>query len=321
MKKAWLLGLTGAFCLSGSACGGGTTTYQLGAQMGTYPTPTVTTSKVDETSTALYFLNVCTLSDFTGQGDCIVIADRGTITVIDAGNNTEGTAKEIKTLLNDLGATKIDHLILTHAHSDHSGVMDELIRYYDIGTLYLKPTDWEKKVDNPTEAESEYTRIYQEIQRKQNADGSYPLVNTVNTNELEIVLQADSSLTLYYSETVYGDENAYDYNYFSMAMTYRYKDFSAYLGGDATSTLTDELAGQIGDVDILKVAHHGSNGPYTTAAFLDEIQPEYAIVTGNQAHLKSDPKALLDEREIPYGFVGDGTITITTDGTTYTKKQ
>ncbi len=320
MKKTWLLAMAGLICFSAAGCGG-TTSYQLGSQIGKYPTPTVTTPTVDKNKTELYFVNVCTLSDFTGQGDCIVIADRGTITVIDAGNNTEGTAKEIKTLLNGLGATKIDHLILTHAHSDHSGVMDELIRYYDIGTLYIKPTSWVEKVDNPTEAQTEYNRIYQEIQRKKNADGSYPLVNTVNRNELEISLQKDSSLTLYYSETVYGDDNVYDYNYFSMAMTYRYKDFSAYLGGDATDTLTNELAGKIGDVDILKVAHHGSDGPYTTESFLDEIQPEYAIVTGNEGHLKSIPKSMLDEREIPYGFVGKGTITVTTDGTTYTKKQ
>ena len=66
----------------------------------------------------------------------------------------------------------------------------------------------------------------------------------------------------------------------------RYGEFEALLAGDAGLPAERDLAGQVGDVEVLKVGHHGSAGA-SGAAWLAELRPEVAVVSvgrGNRYH-------------------------------------
>lgn len=79
----------------------------------------------------IYFFNV-------GQADCILVRSNGKNMLIDAGDNEDGPllVKYIKRL----GIRKIDYLIRTHVHEDHVGGMDNIIREFDIGEIYIPYT-------------------------------------------------------------------------------------------------------------------------------------------------------------------------------------
>ena len=70
-----------------------------------------------------------------GQADSILVQSNGVNMLIDAGTNKAG-ATVVKDL-QDLGITKIDYLIGTHPHEDHIGGIDDVIKNFDIGTIFM----------------------------------------------------------------------------------------------------------------------------------------------------------------------------------------
>ena len=70
-----------------------------------------------------------------GQGDSILLVSNNKTMLIDASTNEMGSrvVKDIK----DLGISKIDYLVGTHPHEDHIGGLDNVIKTFDIGTIYM----------------------------------------------------------------------------------------------------------------------------------------------------------------------------------------
>ncbi|MEG0077439.1 MAG: excalibur calcium-binding domain-containing protein, partial [Anaerorhabdus sp.] len=70
--------------------------------------------------------------------------------------------------------------------------------------------------------------------------------------------------------------------------------------GDASSTVEDLL--NIGDIDLLKVSHHGSKTG-TSTSFLDKVQPEIAVICvgkdNTYGHPNQEVMDKLQMREIP----------------------
>src|SRR5688572_9467671 len=79
----------------------------------------------------IYFVNV-------GQGDTtVIVSPDGRITVIDA-----RYSGKLRRLLRDLNLPAngvIEHLVLTHAHSDHYSAASSLARDYRVDTATLSP--------------------------------------------------------------------------------------------------------------------------------------------------------------------------------------
>ncbi len=73
-----------------------------------------------------------------GQGDCTLIQlPDGQSLLIDCGN---GNAEELRTILSFCLALKIgriDHLLITHADSDHIGGLEAVLRCFGAGTVYF----------------------------------------------------------------------------------------------------------------------------------------------------------------------------------------
>ena len=91
--------------------------------------------------------------------------------------------------------------------------------------------------------------------------------------------------------------------------------------GDMTRDAEQARLSLFGDVDVLKVGHHGS--AYSTSReFLDVIRPEYAVISyqvGNDYHhpAASALRQLLNCGATIYGTGKSGTVILTTDGTSF----
>ena len=91
--------------------------------------------------------------------------------------------------------------------------------------------------------------------------------------------------------------------------------------GDMTAQVEAATLPLFGDIDVLKVAHHGSASS-TSQAFLDVVRPECAVISYGQGNRYGHPTAqvlqrLLDQGISVYGTGKSGPIVLTTDGTTY----
>jgi competence protein ComEC len=69
-----------------------------------------------------------------------------------------------------------------------------------------------------------------------------------------------------------------DSNSQSIAFRLDYNDLNLFFGGDLPASVEDKLSSNIGDVEVLKVSHHGSKTS-TSTLFLDHITPEFAIIS------------------------------------------
>lgn len=110
----------------------------------------------------VHFMNV-------GQGDATLVTCGGHAMLIDAGDDSKGTA--IQNYLQKQKITKLDYLILTHPDADHIGGAPVIITKFNIGRVFV--SNFEK--DNET-----YRKLIQSLDDKQ-AKALTPKVNSSYT--------------------------------------------------------------------------------------------------------------------------------------------
>lgn len=231
---------------------------------------------------------------YVGQGDCIFVENDGQTMLIDAGNNPDGKFVS-KYLKRKLGIKKIDYLIGTHAHEDHIGGIDIIIEDFDIGTFYMPSKTSQNKC---------YTDI----------------VSLVNKNGMEIIspeVGTKFNVGKAQCEIMTKNDNAEDYNETSIVVEMTFGNQKFLFTGDMETE--NEESRNWNDIDVLKVAHHGST--YSTSAqFLNEIKPEIAVIMCGKDNDYYYPHEKLIERlkksgckEI-YITSESGTILLTSDG-------
>ena len=92
--------------------------------------------------------------------------------------------------------------------------------------------------------------------------------------------------------------------------------------GDIGFKAEARLANQLRDIDLLKVAHHGSKNS-TSLKFIEKVRPEYGMISSGVSNRYGHPHELTLERLETYNVQmyatsKDGAICIRTDGRTYT---
>lgn len=242
-------------------------------------------------------LKVCYID--VGQADSILIQQGSHNMLIDAGNNDDSDLV-VKYLKNN-GVKKLDYVIGTHPHEDHIGGLDEVIKNFDIGMLYMP------KVSNTTKT---FKDVLIAAQGK-NLKITEPKVNsTFKLGNANCTILAPNA-------TKYDDLNNY-----SIVTKIKFGNNSFLFTGDAEGISERQIASKQLDIkaDVLKVGHHGSHSS-TTDDFLTKVNPKYAVIMcgkyNDYGHPHKETLIKLSNKNVEvYRTDEVGTITAISDGNT-----
>lgn len=232
-----------------------------------------------------------------GQGDAALIDCGTTEVLIDGGDNGAGAA--VAAYLAAYVDGPLDYLIATHPDADHIGVLDEVLAAYPVGEV----------IDSGRTSD---TKTYADYWAAVQAEGC-----TLSYDEDRILPLSDNTvLSLLETGDAWGDSNAC-----SVVAQLTCGNVQVLFTGDMTAQVEAAALPLFGDIDVLKVAHHGSASS-TSQAFLDVVRPECAVISYGQGNRYGHPTAqvlqrLLGQGISVYGTGKSGPIVLTTDGTTY----
>ena len=195
----------------------------------------------------IYYLDV-------GQANCTLIKENNRYILIDSGNALD--RYKLVPYFKELGITKFDYVIGTHAHEDHIGSMATIIKEFDLDKYYM-PSRISDIVS--------YVKTIEELKNKN------MFVSVPKANE-EISL--DSLKCIFLSN----GEGYEDINDTSLVLKCNYFNNSFIFMGDATSNVERNILNKDLKSDVLQVSHHGSRDA-TSANFLRKVNPSYAIIS------------------------------------------
>ncbi len=203
-----------------------------------------------------------------GQGDSTLIICEGKTMLIDAGDDSQGTA--IQNYLQKQGIKKLDYLVLTHPDSDHIGGAPVIITKFDIGQVFM--SDYKK--DNKT-----YEKLIKALEYKRLAYQT-PKVGS------EYALGA-ASIRILGPAGKYGNPNDA-----SVALMIQNGDNRFLFTGDAQEEAEQDMAETIGDLsaDVYHAGHHGSKTS-TSEAFFERVRPSCAVISCAEGNSYGHPHA------------------------------
>jgi competence protein ComEC len=234
----------------------------------------------------IFYLNV-------GQGDSTLLTINGYTMLIDSGNDSDGYY--ISQFLKSQNYYKIDYFIVTHFDEDHMGGAYKILEEFDIGTLYMPNDESETKT---------YQKFIETISKYD--------INT-NTN---LIASNDITYSLGNANWKILNINGNTSNDSSIVIELDYINTKYLFMADSPVSVENNL--ECENIDVLKVAHHGSNTS-TSEQFLDKITPKYAIISVGANNSYGFPKQEILERlktrkiEV-YRTDLNGTIWITSNG-------
>lgn len=191
-----------------------------------------------------------------GQGDSALITFGSHAMLIDAGDNSKGTAVQL--YLQKQGIASLDYVIGTHPDSDHIGGLDVIIYKFDCKKILMPDCS------NDT---ATYRDVLDSIKSK-----SYKTVHPKVGNTYSL---GDAAFTITGPVRKYQETND---NSISLRLTYG--DTSFLFMGDTTADTEQDVITHTKNLrsDVLKVAHHGSK--YSTSEkFLAKVSPAWAVIS------------------------------------------
>lgn len=230
-----------------------------------------------------------------GQADSILILNNDAAMLIDAGNNADGPLL-VDYIKNKLKINKIDIVVGTHPHEDHIGGIDDIINNFDIEDIYLPEVITTTKT---------FEDMITAIENKDLA------ISIPEKGERFKLGEADF-------EVIYTGTNDKDLNATSIIINMLYGEKTYLFTGDTTEEVEDTILNQNIDIDVLKVAHHGSR--YSSSyEFLKIATPEYAIVSVGEENSYEHPhqeaiNRIKKHTNNIYMTKDVGTILLTSDG-------
>jgi len=230
-----------------------------------------------------------------GQADSILISDNGTTLLIDAGNYEDGPY--ITEYLKQLGITKIDYLIGTHAHEDHIGGMGNIIDNFEIGYFIMPESP--SNITIKAYKEMEISRLNKDLPVTTPNIG-----DTFNIGDAVCVIKfVDNNLPR-------------DINNASIILEMSLGEQSYLFMGDAGSSVEKNKSIEWQKTEVLKVGHHGSETA-SKITFITAISPEIAIISVGTNNLYKLPKDSVIN--ILRDFCGNNIFRTDIDGTIYMK--
>lgn len=244
----------------------------------------------------IHFLN-------TGHSDCIILESYGKIAMIDSAEDTDFPKDKphlnlkgyedivVKYLLDNFsdenGNVNIEFVLGTHCHSDHIGGFDTVINHPNIfvETAYLKPYN-EQNICRFERVRWDNTEVYNQM------------LDAIKKNNVELVEEFDEmKITLGdFNIEFFNGKNRerkikFGENVNSVGTLVTIGKSRAFLAGDINYKAGDEkrIADKIGNVDLLKVGHHGYL--YSTSFYwVKKLMPKIAIFCNEMKGVYPDVK-------------------------------
>ncbi len=260
----------------------------------TSPTTTQNTVTQSGQNLTVHFLDV-------DQGDSILLEIGGKSMLVDSGESDQG--KVVTSYLQDKGISTLDYVVATHPHSDHIGGMNDILNNFQVKHFVDSGYPHTSKTYENMLTTIDTKNIPFEVVRAGQTIDFDPAV------DIEVLNPAST----------YSDE----LNENSVVLKVTYGDTSFLLMGDAGLESEENImeAGYDVDSDILKAGHHASTSG-SGEAFISAVSPEVSIIevgAGNDyGHPHEEVLDRLQQASTVYRTDLDGTITVTTDGSTYT---
>ena len=233
----------------------------------------------------IHFLN-------TANSDCIILESNGKFALIDSGEGNENPRRKteykgyrdevisyIKKVASDeKGFVNFEFVLGTHIHYDHAGNFEAIFKDPKISAKKAYFKKFNEKVATEMEADDwgnkeTYEKILSALESK-----SIPVISDLPDTEFTF-----GDFTLRFLNTVTPEE-LYEKgeNASSVGVIVKKGEKTAFLSADFTndSGLEDLYVNDIGDVDLLKIGHHGYYGS-SSIKFLKALKPEITIVTNH----------------------------------------
>lgn len=222
-----------------------------------------------------------------GQGDSIAIhTTKNKNILIDGGGNISKPLEEANTgtqivlpYLRYKGINRLDCVFISHPDGDHIIGILELLDYIKINQIFIADTD----------AKNDLLKILEMKASKYNIP-----INKLSKGNIVKVDDSISFECIYPTKDILIDSD--DYNNNSLVLYMDYNNSKFLFTGDIEKEAEDRITKDYKklDVDILKVAHHGSKTS-STQNFVDMVQPKVAIISSGKNNYYGHPhKEVLD---------------------------
>ena len=262
------------------------------------PNPTIENQSKELSSArenlTVHFLDV-------GQGDSILLEHGDDTMLIDSGEIGKGN--EVATYIKSEGIKSLDYVVATHPHSDHIGGMSVILNDFPIGHFVDSGYAYSSKT---------YENMLTTIDKK-----NIPFETPREGDKINFTSGVDVQV-LNPGGTYFTD----DINQNSVVLKVTDGKVTFLLMGDAGIEAENEIMkdGYNVDADILKVGHHGSRTA-SGAPFISAVSPDISVIevgAGNDyGHPYQNTLDRLHQVSKVYRTDLDGTITVTTDGSSY----
>lgn len=213
-----------------------------------------------------------------GQGDSIlIVAPGGKTVLVDAG--VPGSGKVVVDAMRRYGLNQIDLMVATHAHADHIGGADEVIR----ATKVLSVLD--SQVPNETRNYEDFLKAIKESGTKYIGASPGQKFDLGGGANLTVLAPVSPFFTKKQLRSGANEPNAN-----SVVTRLDYGDFSMLLTGDAEAETEERLMKEGANIKakVLKVGHHGSK--YASSdEFLRAGGFESALISDGEANRYGHP--------------------------------
>ena len=238
-----------------------------------------------------------------GQGDAVAVrTPRGAWTLVDGGPRVPGSdagRRLVLPFLRRQGVTELDAVLVSHGDADHLGGIPAVIRALT-PRLVLDP------------GQPLGTSLYLEYLETVDAVGSEwrPARSGDRLMLDSVAFEVIHPTSDWLERQLVPNEN-------SLVVRISYGCFAALLTGDIGLVAESVLVGRVGDADLLKVGHHGSDAS-TGDAWLDAVRPRAAVISvgpNSYGHPSEAVLQRLRSRGIElFRTDSGGTVTVRTDG-------
>ena len=229
-----------------------------------------------------------------GQADAILIRQGGAVALVDCGLDERVVAALVRNNVHH-----IDAVFVTHWDEDHWGGLPAVLEQFSVGTIAVAADALE---DAPAEVLNRPSVEYRQVRRGDTVDiGSF------------------CARVMWPFESVDGEGNE-DSLVLLLSYVQEGKGLRMLLTGDAELDQEREFVQEVGDIDVLKLGHHGSKVS-VDGELLDVLKPELSLASAGEGNRYGHPSAACIDAVKEAGGVfactiehGDITVTPTANG-------